>query len=81
MTKETQELIDSVPELQKISMIEWHAVGDLIDRVKNNADLSGVNQQRELLLINTLKLIEKESDENYAKVVAKNTLQEINNSG
>lgn len=36
--------------------------------------------KKEEFLINTLKLIIKESNEDYAVVVAKNTLQEINNN-
>ncbi len=42
MTKETETLINSIEDLQNISMRQFHAIGDLIEQVKNSVVLADV---------------------------------------
>ncbi len=43
MTKETETLINSIEDLQNISMRQFHAIGDLIEQVKNSVALTDVS--------------------------------------
>ena len=50
MTKETETLINSIEELKNISMRQFHAIGDLIEQVKNSVVLADVVGQSEQLV-------------------------------